>query len=237
MSIPLSKLNRTSTCQIRKFSHDTEAASECFAPDAIGAATKARPMKGLAAIKALDGRDRKEIPATPLRRSNSPSAAAKPSSRHEAHRQLSRESRSRSTFAFMLAGGKIRRAGDTFMSGYLELEGKRALVTGGTKGVGAAVVAALREAGARVLTTARKRPEDVSEADTSLPLMFRRRKDAPPSPTRCASISAASTSSCMSSADPPRRPVASRCSMTANGIRRSTRICSRPCASIALFCP
>ena len=51
------------------------------------------------------------------------------------------------------------------MSGYLELEGKRALVTGGTKGVGAAVVAALREAGARVLTTARKRPEDVSEAE------------------------------------------------------------------------
>jgi hypothetical protein len=50
------------------------------------------------------------------------------------------------------------------MSGYLELKGKRALVTGGTKGVGATVVAALREAGARVLTTARKRPEDVSEA-------------------------------------------------------------------------
>ena len=51
------------------------------------------------------------------------------------------------------------------MSGYLELEGKRALVTGGTKGVGAAVVAALREADARVLTTARKRPEQVSEAE------------------------------------------------------------------------
>ena len=34
------------------------------------------------------------------------------------------------------------------MSGYLGLEGKRALVTGGTKGVGQAVVAALREAGA-----------------------------------------------------------------------------------------
>ena len=31
------------------------------------------------------------------------------------------------------------------MSGYLGLEGKRALVTGGTKGVGQAVVAALRE--------------------------------------------------------------------------------------------
>ena len=51
------------------------------------------------------------------------------------------------------------------MSGYLELEDKRALVTGGTKGVGASVVAALREAGARVLTTARKPPEDVSEAE------------------------------------------------------------------------
>ncbi len=51
------------------------------------------------------------------------------------------------------------------MNGYLELDGKRALVTGGTKGVGAAVVAALREAGVRVLTTARKRPEDVSEAE------------------------------------------------------------------------
>ena len=38
-------------------------------------------------------------------------------------------------------------------------------MTGGTKGVGAAVVAALREAGARVLTTARRRPGDVSEAE------------------------------------------------------------------------
>ena len=37
------------------------------------------------------------------------------------------------------------------MSDYLELTGKRALVTGGTKGVGQAVVAALREAGATVL--------------------------------------------------------------------------------------
>ena len=42
------------------------------------------------------------------------------------------------------------------MSDYLELTGKRALVTGGTKGVGQAVVAALREAGATVLTAARR---------------------------------------------------------------------------------
>jgi NAD(P)-dependent dehydrogenase (short-subunit alcohol dehydrogenase family) len=50
------------------------------------------------------------------------------------------------------------------MSGYLDLEGKRALVTGGTKGVGQAVVAALRDAGATVLTTARSRPESVESA-------------------------------------------------------------------------
>jgi NAD(P)-dependent dehydrogenase (short-subunit alcohol dehydrogenase family) len=40
----------------------------------------------------------------------------------------------------------------------LQLEGKRALVTGGTKGVGAAVVAALLESGARVMTSARSIP-------------------------------------------------------------------------------
>jgi NAD(P)-dependent dehydrogenase (short-subunit alcohol dehydrogenase family) len=51
------------------------------------------------------------------------------------------------------------------MSDYLQLKGKRALVTGGTKGVGEAVVAALREAGAAVLTTARSRPENVAHAD------------------------------------------------------------------------
>jgi NAD(P)-dependent dehydrogenase (short-subunit alcohol dehydrogenase family) len=51
------------------------------------------------------------------------------------------------------------------MSDYLELEGKRALVTGGTKGVGHAVVATLREAGATVLTTARSQPERADHAD------------------------------------------------------------------------
>jgi NAD(P)-dependent dehydrogenase (short-subunit alcohol dehydrogenase family) len=42
----------------------------------------------------------------------------------------------------------------------LELCGRRALVTGGTKGVGAAVVAVLSENGARVVTTARSMPHD-----------------------------------------------------------------------------
>ncbi len=45
------------------------------------------------------------------------------------------------------------------MSFNLELTGRRALVTGGTKGVGAAVVASLRAAGAIVLATARSVPE------------------------------------------------------------------------------
>ena len=44
-----------------------------------------------------------------------------------------------------------------------ELDGLRALVTGGTQGIGEAVVARLREAGASVLTTARTAPADLPE--------------------------------------------------------------------------
>jgi NAD(P)-dependent dehydrogenase (short-subunit alcohol dehydrogenase family) len=51
------------------------------------------------------------------------------------------------------------------MSSYLKLQDKRALVTGGTKGIGEAVVAALREAGATVLITARSPPENPAHAD------------------------------------------------------------------------
>jgi len=45
------------------------------------------------------------------------------------------------------------------MSEELELNARRVLVTGGTKGIGQAVAARLREAGAAVVTTARSRPE------------------------------------------------------------------------------
>src|SRR5258706_13823706 len=51
------------------------------------------------------------------------------------------------------------------MSNGLELNGRRALVTGGTQGIGAAVVARLREAGAKVLTTARTTPAELPDAD------------------------------------------------------------------------
>jgi len=49
------------------------------------------------------------------------------------------------------------------MSFNLELTGRRALVTGGTKGVGAAVVESLRNAGVTVVTTARSVPEMAPE--------------------------------------------------------------------------
>ncbi len=50
------------------------------------------------------------------------------------------------------------------MTDFLTLQDKRALITSGTRGAGAATVALFRDLGARVLTTARSRPADLSEA-------------------------------------------------------------------------
>jgi NAD(P)-dependent dehydrogenase (short-subunit alcohol dehydrogenase family) len=49
------------------------------------------------------------------------------------------------------------------MDGTAELAGRRALVTGGTKGIGEAVAARLREAGATVMVTARARPDALAD--------------------------------------------------------------------------
>lgn len=49
------------------------------------------------------------------------------------------------------------------MTDFLNLQGKRTLITGGTQGTGAATVALFRELGTRVLTTARSRPETLPE--------------------------------------------------------------------------
>jgi NAD(P)-dependent dehydrogenase (short-subunit alcohol dehydrogenase family) len=46
-----------------------------------------------------------------------------------------------------------------------ELAGKKVLVTGGTKGIGEAIVKRLRQAGARVITTARSMPDDLQSPD------------------------------------------------------------------------
>lgn len=50
------------------------------------------------------------------------------------------------------------------MTRFISLEGKRALVTSGTRGAGAATVALFRELGAQVLTTARSKPANSVEA-------------------------------------------------------------------------
>jgi NAD(P)-dependent dehydrogenase (short-subunit alcohol dehydrogenase family) len=46
-----------------------------------------------------------------------------------------------------------------------EFDGRRVLVTGGTKGIGQAVAMRFREGGAAVLTTARDRPNDLADRD------------------------------------------------------------------------
>ena len=61
-------------------------------------------------------------------------------------------------------GRPDRGSGDQRMTAFLTLEGKRALITSGTRGAGAATVALFRELGARVLTAARSRPDTLSEA-------------------------------------------------------------------------
>ena len=50
------------------------------------------------------------------------------------------------------------------MSPFLTLEGKRALITSGTRGAGSATVRLFNEFGARVLTTARTKPPEMPES-------------------------------------------------------------------------
>lgn len=50
------------------------------------------------------------------------------------------------------------------MTRFVTLEGKRALITSGTRGAGAATVQLFTELGARVLTTARTKPPDMPKA-------------------------------------------------------------------------
>ncbi|MFG3818440.1 SDR family oxidoreductase [Limnothrix redekei] len=53
----------------------------------------------------------------------------------------------------------------TIQNNHNELSGKRALVTGGTKGMGEAIVKRLRLAGAIVMTTARSRPDELQSPE------------------------------------------------------------------------
>lgn len=51
------------------------------------------------------------------------------------------------------------------MGDFLTLQGKRTLITGGTQGAGAATVALFRDLGARVMTSARRNPGNLPEAE------------------------------------------------------------------------
>jgi NAD(P)-dependent dehydrogenase (short-subunit alcohol dehydrogenase family) len=66
-------------------------------------------------------------------------------------------------YAFQMAGDKIERLDIAPPDAAAEFAGQRVLVTGGTEGIGAAVVTRLRRAGGAVFATARKTPQDLEQ--------------------------------------------------------------------------
>ena len=65
-----------------------------------------------------------------------------------------------------------------------ELIGRRALVTGGTRGIGAAIAQRLLDAGAKVVVTARARNDDIPRDDLRRPATSPRGKESRRSPTK-----------------------------------------------------
>lgn len=110
------------------------------------------------------------------------------------------------------------------MSFNLELEGRRALVTGGTKGLGEAVVSVLLAAGVRVLTTARSIPEASSGGAYFVAADLRQLTVAPPLRRRSRNDLAESILSLTCSAGRARQAAVSRRSMTMSGRMHWIRI-------------
>src|SRR2546422_11540089 len=107
--------------------------------------------------------DQEKIPA------QSRAARVRPEGRRDhrhkpAHREFPRQSH-RLAVHLRARRRQDRFAGNPPMSDGLELDGRRALVTGGTQGIGAAVVARLSETGAKGLTTDRTTPARLPYAD------------------------------------------------------------------------
>ncbi|KAJ9650579.1 hypothetical protein H2198_010124 [Neophaeococcomyces mojaviensis] len=113
--------------------HDPEALGRCFTTQAI-LKDDGHTLTGVNAIKAFLAEASAKYRATSV-----PCAIARQEHCHVVPRP-------------------DRSAGDHRMSFDLQLGGLRAVVTGGTLGVGAAVVRTLAEAGARVMTSARSLP-------------------------------------------------------------------------------
>ena len=129
-----------------------------------------------------------------------------------------------------------RIVGDHAMSFDLQLAGMRALVTGGARGVGAAVVQALVEADARVVAVARSLPSDRSRRCAISPRISRLPKARRMRQSRCTSSSAASTSSSTWSVVRLRQPAGSQRSMIRSGRKSWTRTSCPPSVWIALCC-
>lgn len=108
------------------------------------------------------------------------------------------------------------------MSFHLQLEGRRALVTAGTKGVGGAVVRALAEAGVVVAATARHLPEKGLEGVHYIAADLARAVGCAAAVTPSRNASVASTSSSMCSAVPRPPPAASPLSAMRSGVVSST---------------
>ena len=97
------------------------------------------------------------------------------------------------------------------------LTGRRALVTGGSKGQGAATVARLREAGATVMTTARTMPHDAAHRDLFIAADLSTPAEPRPSSTRSVSDWAPSTSWSTSSVARTHPQAVSQRSATSSG--------------------
>ena len=133
---------------------DLDRLAECFAPDAV-VEDEDRTYRGLSAI-----REWKRATHAKYRYSVTPLGVTQHAGETKMLANLAGTfpgSPTQLMYVARLAGERIA---SLKIRPPVELEGRRALVTGGTKGIGRAVVDALQRARAQVLAVARSRPTD-----------------------------------------------------------------------------